>query len=758
MTTVDDNLLAAKLRSAKSGAKAAARHLDMDAAKQRSAFENAFADAGKKKPTIAIDGKTTTADTTPRANIAIAQKLTAGAVSTTTASSAAIDIKSGTQTHAKVEIETKDKAEAKADVSLDAKAEAKVEAEVEAKFEAETKAEVRNEARAEARAKVEERLAADAEANIDAGATQTPETLSASATDGIAMASFDDAPIDVKSIYSDSAKTPEKPTQKIASEELPVSQANKAAAKDEPVAVAPSTVSNNSPSSDLSTSSVLSTLITLTSVVEPKPDAEAMPVDDLKPEPKLKASGDVLQPQAQALPKQEPARQELSPASAHQSGAETFITVTQKADAPAIQNITEQVGKPPVMPEKVTEAKPGTIKTEASRTVESKAVETKTVEVKESGVKTQEVKTLDLKPAQPDPAPQQQSTDDAASVVTVPAAPGTTTTATDVSHLLTLLSAEPQAVADTTAVKVEATPALSEFHALADRAGLAATANRDRAETKSETKSDATPASDKVATGSEKAAASPDAGAAIKTVSADTDQIFRFARSDGKGQTVSMNMVSDVDKVAAKNDIPAVASTKAEAVTVVEARRYLGLAPSSNAAAVTSQIVSNPEWAKTLQPTTEASTHLTQASTAKVLNTLKIQMHPIDLGMVTATLRLKEDELHVELKVETGEAFRQLSDDQSDMVKSLRSQGFAVDQVSIIFNAPDSSGGTTQQQGQPQTGQQCREASADGSTQGRGQRNDNGGQQQSSGRWTGNEGTSDPSSGADASRTGDVYI
>ena len=60
-------------------------------------------------------------------------------------------------------------------------------------------------------------------------------------------------------------------------------------------------------------------------------------------------------------------------------------------------------------------------------------------------------------------------------------------------------------------------------------------------------------------------------------------------------------------------------------------------------------------------------------------------MHPIDLGMVTATLRLKDDELHVEIKVETGDAFRQLSDDQSAMVKALRAQGFAVDQVNIVL-------------------------------------------------------------------------
>ena len=59
MTFVDDNLLGASpVRSGKAGAKSAGKALDMDAANQKSAFENAFADAGKKKqPVVSISGK-----------------------------------------------------------------------------------------------------------------------------------------------------------------------------------------------------------------------------------------------------------------------------------------------------------------------------------------------------------------------------------------------------------------------------------------------------------------------------------------------------------------------------------------------------------------------------------------------------------------------------------------------------------------------------------------------------------------------------
>lgn len=322
------------------------------------------------------------------------------------------------------------------------------------------------------------------------------------------------------------------------------------------------------------------------------------------------------------------------------------------------------------------------------------------------------------------------------------------TVSADVYQLLTMLGVAP---AQTTAVSSEAprqTPAFSEFQALADRAGeikSAAVETGTQTETaKSETKKPDDSNTTKI---------SRDAGS--------SDQMFRFARADGKGQSVSMSIASDTDKAVAKSEAQAATATpsRSETVTVLEARRYLGLAPTSNASNVINQIVSNSNWAPALQPGAEPLTPVTAGQTGKVLNTLKIQMNPIDLGMVTATLRLKDDELHVQLKVETGDAFRQLSDDQSEMVKALRAQGFAVDQVSIVFNAPDSSSSSNSQQpAQSQTGQPGREAPGDGTTQGRGQRNDSSSQEQSRGRWTGNDGKGDASSAADSGRAGDVYM
>ncbi|WP_136616766.1 MULTISPECIES: flagellar hook-length control protein FliK [Mesorhizobium] len=63
---------------------------------------------------------------------------------------------------------------------------------------------------------------------------------------------------------------------------------------------------------------------------------------------------------------------------------------------------------------------------------------------------------------------------------------------------------------------------------------------------------------------------------------------------------------------------------------------------------------------------------------------LKIELHPAELGMVTAHLRLSGEQLSIELKPETHDAYRRLSADSEAIVKSLRGLGFEVDKVTIL--------------------------------------------------------------------------
>jgi len=63
---------------------------------------------------------------------------------------------------------------------------------------------------------------------------------------------------------------------------------------------------------------------------------------------------------------------------------------------------------------------------------------------------------------------------------------------------------------------------------------------------------------------------------------------------------------------------------------------------------------------------------------------LKIQLHPAELGMVTATLRFAGEQLSIELQVETHDAYRHLSRDGDAIVKSLRDLGYDVDRVTVL--------------------------------------------------------------------------
>jgi chemotaxis protein MotD len=184
--------------------------------------------------------------------------------------------------------------------------------------------------------------------------------------------------------------------------------------------------------------------------------------------------------------------------------------------------------------------------------------------------------------------------------------------------------------------------------------------------------------------------------AATKSES-DADQLFRLIRADGKGRDVDMSISADGERATVRDANPT--GPKGETVTVVDARRYIGLASTGNSAAVTTALTHDPSWAASLS-STGSLLQPHEAMTGKVVNTLKIQMHPIELGLVTATLRLHGDTLVVSLQVQTGEAYRQLSEDQDAMVKALRDQGFAVDQVSVQFTPADRGAETQQGDGQ----------------------------------------------------------
>ena len=226
---------------------------------------------------------------------------------------------------------------------------------------------------------------------------------------------------------------------------------------------------------------------------------------------------------------------------------------------------------------------------------------------------------------------------------------------------------------------------------------------------------------------------------------------FRFSRADGRGQRLDMVIGGD-HREAGRDQ----RNSSVETVTVVDSRRYLALSQNSNT--IVSALGGDPEWTGAMQPSSALSNAATMASTGKVVNTLKIQIHPMTLGTVTATMRLAGDELSVDLAVETVAAYRQLTDDQRGLVDSLRAQGFAVDQVTVTLVSPsdkaDSSG--TQTNGQNAAfGQQ---AAQDGGASPR--RDDRHAAQQN---WRGGDAVGEDTqtgavAGAGGARSGTLYL
>ncbi|WP_159946550.1 flagellar hook-length control protein FliK [Rhizobium sp. 18065] len=213
-----------------------------------------------------------------------------------------------------------------------------------------------------------------------------------------------------------------------------------------------------------------------------------------------------------------------------------------------------------------------------------------------------------------------------------------------------------------------------------------------------------------------------------ETVGADgseSDQSFRFVRADGKGQSVTLR--SEAAQTLRDDGEPA--SSTVETVTVIDARRFLAPVSSNNAASITAAMVGDSEWISAMSPGSELANAATQSSQGKVVNTLKIQMNPIELGSVTATLKLTGEELSIQLTVENHAALQKLTKDQDEILKALRAQGLTVDQVQVNIqvapadrSADSQSSGNGQQNGQA-TGQQAsdqsgRQAGGDRQTRG----------------------------------------
>jgi flagellar hook-length control protein FliK len=78
------------------------------------------------------------------------------------------------------------------------------------------------------------------------------------------------------------------------------------------------------------------------------------------------------------------------------------------------------------------------------------------------------------------------------------------------------------------------------------------------------------------------------------------------------------------------------------------------------------------------------------------MTTLKLQLHPAELGNVTVKISGTGDEIAIEVQVENTEARQRLASDSDAIVKSLRGLGYDIERVSVQQIAPASNAGQQQ--------------------------------------------------------------
>lgn len=117
---------------------------------------------------------------------------------------------------------------------------------------------------------------------------------------------------------------------------------------------------------------------------------------------------------------------------------------------------------------------------------------------------------------------------------------------------------------------------------------------------------------------------------------------------------------------------------------------------------------------------------LNNNSGTSAAHVLKIQLKPVELGTVTASLHLSGEQLTVEIEVENAEAYHRLSADREALTSALRGLGFDVDRLTIQqpqpgTNASARGDGTATSSGRDQSAFQSGGPGGEGGGSGSGQ-------------------------------------
>ncbi|MCI9866462.1 flagellar hook-length control protein FliK [Rhizobium skierniewicense] len=186
---------------------------------------------------------------------------------------------------------------------------------------------------------------------------------------------------------------------------------------------------------------------------------------------------------------------------------------------------------------------------------------------------------------------------------------------------------------------------------------------------------------------------------------ATTSTVVRLQKQDTPG--VDFHIETSEDGTATL-DVSKASGDVTNIVQVVESRRFVGMAAASNATAISSAMAADPDWAASMAGQTGNAPMI--SSTGQVVHVLKIQMSPVELGHVTAAMKLVGDELSVQLTAHTLKGYSELQKDSSEIMDALKAQGFSVDQVTVTLasnaDRQDSATGNRQPNDASQNGAQ----------------------------------------------------
>ena len=135
------------------------------------------------------------------------------------------------------------------------------------------------------------------------------------------------------------------------------------------------------------------------------------------------------------------------------------------------------------------------------------------------------------------------------------------------------------------------------------------------------------------------------------------------------------------------------------------------------------------------------------AGKAGALTSLRIQLHPVELGMVTARLSGADAGMSIEITVENAEARHRLSSDSEAIISALRNVGIEVDRITIQQSQANTGSGAT---GSGRGGEFAQSGDSRGERQGQASQ-----QQPETGRERGSRGGND---NAKTDPGGGVYI